>query len=183
MCVAKALFKAQNLFADHREAKVSRLDDAGMNGPDRNLVNAVAFHLHEGIRLRLGGALRCAIDIVTQRKCRLWPARVPQPAAMVRVRASDAKQIEDGAFHSFGRREELRKTRISWVGARIHGVFEYGDSVAIQKRGKDAIAAVAVAIVGAPNRQQQRPVGAESCCDSAPVHSARPEAPAGEIGG
>ncbi len=45
--VAEALLEPQHLLADHGEAEVAGLDDAGVHGADGNLVHAVAFDPHE----------------------------------------------------------------------------------------------------------------------------------------
>jgi hypothetical protein len=45
--VAQALLELEHTFAHHRETEVPRLDDAGMDGADRNFVRALAADLDE----------------------------------------------------------------------------------------------------------------------------------------
>ena len=50
--IAEALLQAHHVLAIGGEAEVARLDDAGMHGTDRDLVQALAFHRQERIRRR-----------------------------------------------------------------------------------------------------------------------------------
>src|SRR5690349_2019530 len=45
--VPQPFLEPQHLLANDGEAEMSGLDDAGMHGADRNLVDAVARHAHE----------------------------------------------------------------------------------------------------------------------------------------
>ena len=47
--VTEALFQPQHLFADDREAKMPRLDNARMDWPDGNLVNTISRDGHKRI--------------------------------------------------------------------------------------------------------------------------------------
>src|SRR5579872_1751121 len=87
--VAKALFQPQDLFPDHRETKVSRLDGAGMNRSDRNLVDPVAFDAHEVVPIEQCSVARRS-RLVDERTKRFRPGTVPQPRPAIGI-ARDRK--------------------------------------------------------------------------------------------
>ena len=105
--VAEALLQAQHLLADHREAEVARLDDPGMYRTDRDLVNAVAFDVHERIVVgkSVGGNDR-QVGVVAQRARAGLPQPVVEPGPRVaRSGCADAEQVRRGALHARGIRE------------------------------------------------------------------------------
>jgi hypothetical protein len=82
MHIAKPLFEAHHRLAVRREAKMSRLDDPGVNGPYRNLMQALALRRQE-----------------------LIPARMAQPRTRVRQAFGlEAREIAHRALESGGGR-------------------------------------------------------------------------------
>ncbi len=121
--VAQALLEAQYLFAYDGETEVAGLDDARMDGPDRNLVHAVALDPHEGIRflhVGRGGSL----EILAQWKFVLAPGAVTQPRAIVigTVRR-DAEEVAKRALHAARRWKEAGEVGIGGI-ARRHGKLD-----------------------------------------------------------
>ena len=55
--VSEPLLQPDNRFAAGGEAKMPRLDDAGMHGPDRDLVQALALGGQEAVGRRRAAAL------------------------------------------------------------------------------------------------------------------------------
>ncbi len=53
MHIAEPLLQPHHVLAIGGEAEMTGLDDAGMHGPDRNLVQAFAFDRQKFIRTRL----------------------------------------------------------------------------------------------------------------------------------
>ena len=79
MRIAEPLLEPHDRLAAGMEAEVSRLDDPGVNGADRDLVQTRPLRLEEGVGVRravVGGAIA---ERMTQR-----PAAVIEPASPVR---------------------------------------------------------------------------------------------------
>ncbi len=110
---------------------MSRLDDARMHRPHRDLVHALPFHLHEGIvilglfpvlhrrtvvcflarlreRIEERGTACRRIEILAQREAAAVPRRMTQPFAMVAAFARvDAEQVIGRTLHAAGRGEDI----------------------------------------------------------------------------
>ena len=93
--VAQPLFQPHHGLAAGGEAEMSRLDDSGMHGTDRDLVQAVAFGRQKAIgRSRpAAAALRSPSGCCTSQKPRSSQGRVSGAPSGV-----EAKQIVDGAL-------------------------------------------------------------------------------------
>ena len=95
-----------------REPEMSGLDDSGMHGTDRDLVQAVAFRRQEAI----GRRLRQGVDAISQREA-LAPTIVIEPGAGIgRAFRRQAEQIVDGALQSKRRRVVLADRGIARSG-------------------------------------------------------------------
>jgi hypothetical protein len=63
VCIPEAFFKAKNLLPDYREAKMARLDNAGVDWSYWNLMDSIALHLDERVRLRGDRELFASVEI------------------------------------------------------------------------------------------------------------------------
>lgn len=115
MSKAQALLKPQNFFTDDREPEVPRLDYAGMNGADRNLVYTIAGNTQEWIMLlRVVESLR-AVKIPSQGKGRIGPSAVAKPRPLIAgLGRLNAEQIKHGALHTGSYREHAGKIGKAW---------------------------------------------------------------------
>jgi hypothetical protein len=105
--VAEAFFEAQHALADDREAEVARLDDAGVDGADRDFVGALAADLDEVVvGRRVGEAAGRQRGVVAQRIPAGGPAAMAQPGALVAALAGDADHVARGALHAVGGGED-----------------------------------------------------------------------------
>jgi hypothetical protein len=101
--VPESGFEPDDGFADDGEAEVAGLDQAGMDGPDRNLVDAGAFHVDEreglvGLAERWRGP-----GVVTHRMPALRPMAMADQLAWLRVAGrADAIQVLHFAFEAAG---------------------------------------------------------------------------------
>ena len=116
--VAEALLQAQQALADHRKSEVARLDDAGMDGADGNLVRALAADLDEVVvGWRIGETAPLA-GIVAQREPVGRPGAVAQPGALVAALRGNADQVARRPLHAVGRREDAGQVGIGGVVRR-----------------------------------------------------------------
>src|SRR5437763_948638 len=83
MRVPKALFQPQAALADHREAEMPGLDDAGMHRTDGDLVHPLALDRNEGIAWIARREARVERHVAAQGESVLAPCPMPQPAARV----------------------------------------------------------------------------------------------------
>ena len=106
--VAEALLEAQHPLADHREAEMARLDDAGMDGADRDLVGALAADLDEVVVARRIGKsdAHAPHGVVAQRKPVRRPGAMAQPGPLVAALGGNADQVARRALHAVGGRED-----------------------------------------------------------------------------
>ena len=107
--VAKALFEPHHRFAIGGEAEMARLDDAGVNRADGNLMQAFAFHRQE----RIGGRIRTMVEP---------RARVGQSDRL------ESEQIARRTLQANGRRVQCANGRVAIVRA----VEAQHDNAAIQ---------------------------------------------------
>ena len=157
------------------------LDDAGVHGPDGNLVHAVAFDGDEGIRRRTGVVPPLGGEVATQWKHVGRPGLMSQPRAGVAAAArAHAEEIESSALHAVGggvQRGERGVTRI--VGGDVQ--CEHGDArrrAAIAESGAHEEVATAVALVAGPQCDEQGADLAESRRRRRAIASRRRAAPA-----
>jgi hypothetical protein len=114
--VAHALLEAQHLLAHDGEAEVARLDDARVDGTDRNLVDAVAFDAHEGYGSSWFGVAertksrRSGNSSVAHAPWRSQGACPPRPRG-------DARGGRDGALHAAAHGKEPGEVRIAGTRA------------------------------------------------------------------
>ncbi len=106
--VAEPLLEPQHLFADHLEAEMPRLDDAGVNGAHRYLVHAVAADAYERVILFPGLPLRRRFEIAAQREHVDRPCGLPQPGPLIVRVALQAQKVEHRALHPVRRRKDRR---------------------------------------------------------------------------
>ena len=64
--VAKPLLELEDLLADHGEAEVSGLDDAGVHRSDRDFVHAVARDAHEPVLVGAARGLRRGLCLASE---------------------------------------------------------------------------------------------------------------------
>jgi hypothetical protein len=99
--VAEPLLQARHGLAIRRETEMARLDDAGMDRTDRDLVKAVAMHGQEGIVRRIAPGRRGP----RPERCAQLPLAMIEPAAAVRsIRRDVTIKIANGAFEPDGGR-------------------------------------------------------------------------------
>ena len=79
MRVAKPLLEPHHGFAAGVEAEMAGLDDPGMDGADRNLMQARSLGFEEGVGV--GGAV---MGLAAPKRMAQRPAAVIEPAAAVR---------------------------------------------------------------------------------------------------
>jgi hypothetical protein len=90
MDIAQTLFQTDHGFTVAGEAEMSRLDDAGVDGADRDLVQSRPFHRQERIGLRLAQR----IGRIGRQRQADRPAIVIEPGARVHQRqGGDAEQV------------------------------------------------------------------------------------------
>jgi hypothetical protein len=150
--VTQTLFQTQYAVADDRETEVSRLDGAGVDRADRNLVHAIAFNLDERIGVEL--AHRRADEILAQRIGVGRPGAMAQPLAVIHCTLGlDAEQVEGGTLHAVGLREDVRQIGIGrrFSRQRHADPDQSGGSV---EGDVDGIAITEVSVVCAPQRLQ-----------------------------
>ena len=97
-----------------------RLDGAGVDRADRDLVHAFALDPDERIVVRRGLEVnlpaRGVVEVLAQRKHASRPGPVPQPLAVIGAALRmHAEQIIGGALHAVGGREQVRKPGIARV--------------------------------------------------------------------
>ena len=151
MHVAKALLEPQHFFADDLEAKVPGLDDSGVDGTDRDLVHAIAGDPDERVILLAGLPFGRSLEIAAQRKAVDRPRCLPRPRALIVGIALHPDQIEGRTLHPVGDRKNRRQVGIAraLVG---QNVFEQCEAVGVAEHDAYAEAALAIAIVGGPQR-------------------------------
>ncbi len=114
--VAEALFEAQHLLADHRETEMPRLDDAGVDGADRDFMRTLAADLDELVvagQVREADADAYLMDgIVAQGIPVGRPGAMAQPGALVAAVGGDADQVAGGSLHAVGGRENASQIGI-----------------------------------------------------------------------
>ncbi len=152
---AETLLEAQHLFADDLEAEMSRLDDSRVDRPDGDLVHAVAFDTDEGVFLLSGLPLRQRLEIAAERVAVDGPARLPRPRPLIIAFRRDADEIERRALHPVGGGEHDRQVGVRRSAGRQR-VLEHDEAVGILHHDAERIAALAVAIVACPQRDQVR---------------------------
>ena len=145
MRVPKALFQPQDALADHREAEMPGLDDAGMHRTDGDLVHPLALDRNEGIAWIARREARVERHIAAQGESVLAPCPMPQPAARVTHSSAQPHQIRDRALHPARGRKEVRNIRIGLAietNIDANQPFE-GDQDGVQHKSCAAIALVA----------------------------------------
>ncbi len=103
------------------EAEMPRLDDAGMHRPDRNLVQAFAFHRQEDIGR---GLLRG--PAIAKRMADIPKSAVEPSARVGRANGVQPEQIADRTFEP-DRRRMARAD--AWIVSIRAGVTEHDDTV------------------------------------------------------
>ena len=98
--VKKADLKIQDGFSSHTESEMSRFNDAGMNGTDRDLKHSLPFYGSEYMPRTIAQRDRChQIEILAQRKDLIWPIVVGRNLAWIRVAHRPySKPIADFSF-------------------------------------------------------------------------------------
>src|SRR5438552_4068179 len=112
MRVPEALFQPQDALADHREAEMPGLDDAGMHRTDGDLVHPLALDRNEGIAWIARREARVERHVAAQGESVLAPCPMPQPAARVAHSSAQPHQIRDRALHPARGRKDDRNIRI-----------------------------------------------------------------------
>jgi len=113
--VAQALPQPEDTVADDGEAEVAWLDSAGMDGADRDLMDALALDADEGVSIQFANDRRR--EVTAQRVTFRRPSAVAQPLALVlRALSLEAEQVEAGALHAVGLREDRGQIG---VGGRV----------------------------------------------------------------
>ena len=156
MLVAEPLLEPQHALADHREAEVPGLDDAGVHRPDRDLVHAVAFDRDEGVARIAWDKGGVGGNVAPQRMRIVTPCAMPKPAASVGPRAFDVvrlepRQVEHRALHPPGAGKERGKVGIDRPGIG-HRQFKPEQPLVRRERGMHRKAAARVAFVTRPER-------------------------------
>ena len=154
--VAEALFEAQHLLADDREAEVARLDHAGVHRPDGDLVHAVAGDAHERVVVDRGDrALRFAVAAQREKSGR--PAVVPQPGPQIAVLRTQTQQIVQRALHAQRGRIDPGNARDA---GRSGGDRELGDAqpLGVEIGGQHLGRRRVAPLLAAPQREQARAV-------------------------
>ena len=129
------------------------LDDAGMDGADGDLVDAVAFDLHEGIgvqaRVEVAAPVSVAAQGVTVAGQASWSSQGRGSAGRC---CGDAEQVADGALHAGGGGEGVGEAGVGGLTDRVDrgGEDERRRRAAGRRRGWKSTCRRRVAIVGAP---------------------------------
>ena len=85
-------------------------DDSRVDGPDRDLVHAVALDAHEGVVVDRGPGSAAAAEIPLRRAGAAAggaPGRVAQPRPRVAAVGAEAREVRIGALHSARGREQI----------------------------------------------------------------------------
>ena len=106
--VREPLFETQHLFTHDLESKVSRLDDAGVNRTDCDLVDAIAAHTDKRVILFTRLPFGRWLEVAPQGKHVDRPCRLPYPRALIVGIALQAQQVEHGALHPVGGGKDRR---------------------------------------------------------------------------
>ena len=156
--VAEAFFQTQNFLANYRESKVPGLDGACVNRANSNLMHAIAFHLDKRIGLGLQWILLLSIDVPSQRKDRLGPAAMTQPATLVRARCSQSQagrtsRVPFATPMEIDPQDSDRSGELSpSISCSSTSHFAFWKKI----NGVDAEAAVAIAIIRTPESEKAR---------------------------
>ena len=158
MGVEQARFEVQHHLADGREAEVPRLDDAGVDRPDRDLDDAVAVQAVERLhRRRDARRRRGRIEVLAQRVDASRPLLVQDQAARVRVPLGfQAQQVAHLALVPVRGRQDAAST----MGTLAAPDRRPPRSRASRRRRRNVHqpeAASALAVVQADHRRQRRP--------------------------
>ena len=154
-------FHAHDGLADDRESKVTRLDDAGVDGTDGNLVHAGTFHRHERERFDVGLELGHDSVGTEHRVPAARPVAVAHQAVRLRVVAgNDAIQVAYFALKVAGRQRHFGKAGNPGVVPR-HPDREIG----AQRRGDsdEGIHDAKVVVVLVAGDQGQAAAGVQQC--------------------
>src|SRR6266403_468226 len=145
MRVAKTFFVLQDALADHREAEMPGLDDAGMHRTDRDLVHPLALYRNEGVAWIARREARVECHIASQGEGVLAPCPMPQPAARVTHCSAQPHQIRDRALHAACGRKDVRNIRIGLAFETNIDAYQplEGDQDGVQRKSRAAIALVA----------------------------------------
>ena len=152
--VTQPLLEAQDFLADDLEAEVSGLDDAGVHRSDGNLVHSVACDPDERVLLLPGLPLRQRHEIAAQRELIDRPARHPRPRSMIFAIGRGADEVERRPLHPVRRREDRRHVGMARVRRIGQRVLEDREAVRIVQRDAQQEAAMAVALVARPERDE-----------------------------
>src|SRR5262249_28049123 len=88
--VTESLLQAQHLLANDLETEMARLDDAGVNGTDRNLVHAIPGDANERVLFLARLPLRRCLEVALQWEAIDRPRCLPRPGPLVVGIALDA---------------------------------------------------------------------------------------------
>ena len=109
---------------------MSRLDDAGVDRADGDLMHTIAFNTHEGVVLVVRLEL-CVRRVVAQRIVVGRPVSVAQPSALIGLTAGvvcvdghGAEHVRHRPLHTIGR----RKDRCQVGKDRFGGVHRQGET-------------------------------------------------------
>ena len=87
---------------------MSRLDRAGVDRANRDLMYALAFHADKGVGVGIMCGTLAGVEVLPQRKDILRPGTMAQPfAAVDRVHGTYPQQIESRALHAISLRENM----------------------------------------------------------------------------
>ena len=153
---AEPLLEAQHLLADDLEAEVTGLDDAGVDRPDRDLVHAVAFDADERVFL----LRRVATSASASKSRRSGKRSIGQLACQTHGRwssASDAMPTRSNAARCIRFAAGKTTARSGYVESPVGSVCSSSMRPSrVLQHDVDRVAAIAVAIVARPQRDELR---------------------------
>ncbi len=155
--VTQALLQAQHALADDGKPEVARLDDAGMNGADRNFVRALAADLDEivvtGRILESGVHRHGGHGVVAQGIPVRRPGAMAQPGPLITAVGGDADHVAGRALHAVGGGKPARQIGITGLVGRQ---FKAQPGVALiqSENAMQAKAAATLPFVAAPECRQ-----------------------------
>ena len=127
-----ARFEIDNRFAFDAEAKMAGLDDARVNGTDRDFVEAFAFDAAKRIGFAFVGKISANSRIFQQRMIIGWPKLVQGQTAQIGMPGRhEAKQIMNLALEAAREIPARRERRERWIlgGDADRGDDETGGTV------------------------------------------------------
>ena len=155
MHIAEPLFQAHHRLAVGGEAEMPWLDDAGMDGADRDLVQILSFDWQELVRIGFDGAL----PRLAERLGHAPEAEIEPVSRVCGAGGFEAVKVANGALEP-DRRRVMRADRGEFAVGAFQG--EHGDGVrALLEQGKMH------RILVAPQPEQRR-ARLDQCLDRAP---------------